>query len=72
MISANRKFTYHIINIFFETIKIFIYFILSFIWIHIPKTKLMGHVLIANYVLNNVNLDKILKFDLGFKELGCI
>jgi hypothetical protein len=35
------------------------------------KAKLLGHVLIVFDVLNNVNLDKILKFDLDYKELGC-
>jgi hypothetical protein len=34
------------------------------------KAKLLGHVLTAIDVLNNVNLNKILKFDLDYKELG--
>lgn len=70
--NTNRKFAYHITNIFFKKIKILIHFILSSKWIHIQKTKLLGCVLIASYVSNNVNLNKILKFDLGYKELGHI
>jgi len=70
--NANRKFAYHITNIFFKTIKILIHFILFSTWIHIQKTKLLGRVLTTSDVLNDVNLDKILKFDLSYKELGCI
>ncbi len=32
----------------------------------------MNHLLITNDVSNNVNLDKILKLDLGYKKLGRI
>jgi len=32
----------------------------------------LGRVLTTSDVLNDVNLDKILKFDLSYKELGCI
>jgi hypothetical protein len=41
-------------------------------WIHIQKEKLFGRILIANDVSKNINLNKILNFDLGYKELGCI
>jgi hypothetical protein len=70
--SANRKFAYHITNIFSKTTKILIHFILSSTLICIQKAKLLGYVLTTSDVLNKVNLDKILKFDLGYKELGCI
>jgi hypothetical protein len=70
--SANRKFAYHITNIFFKTTKILIHFILSSTWICIQKEKLLGYVLTTSDVLNNINLDKILKFDLSYKELRCI
>ncbi len=33
------------------------------------KIKLLGYILITNDVLNNVNLDKILKSNLDYKEL---
>jgi hypothetical protein len=36
------------------------------------KIKLLGCILIVSDVLKNVNLDKILKFDLDYKELKCI
>jgi len=36
------------------------------------KIKLLGYILIVSDVSNNVNLDKILKFDLDYKELRCI
>jgi hypothetical protein len=70
--SVNRKFAYHITNIYFKMIKILIHFILSSMWIHIQKEKLFGRILIANDVSKNINLNKILNFDLGYKELGCI
>jgi len=35
--SLNRKFTYHISDIYFKTITILIHFILSYAWIHICK-----------------------------------
>ncbi len=65
--NANRKFAYHITNVFFKITKILIHFILSFASICIQKTKLLGCVLIASHVLIDTNLDKILKFDLGYK-----
>ncbi len=36
------------------------------------KIKLLGCILIVSDVSNNVNLDKILKSDLDYKELKCI
>ncbi len=35
-------------------------------------TKLLNRTLKVDDVSNNVNLDKILKFDLGYRELCCI
>jgi hypothetical protein len=49
-----------------------IHFILPFAWISIHKAKLIGHVLTSNGVLNNLNIDKNSKFDLGYKKLGHI
>jgi hypothetical protein len=40
--SLYRKFTFHISNIYFKTIKILIHFILSYAWIHIRKNKIIG------------------------------
>jgi hypothetical protein len=69
---VNKKFAYHITNIFFKTIQILIHFILSSSWIHILKRKLLNCTLIAKDVSIDVNLDKILKSDLGIWELNCI
>jgi hypothetical protein len=69
LISINRKFAYHINNIYFEIIKVLIHFILYCAWIRICKTKLLDHVLKASDVSTNVNLYKILKSNLGYKEL---
>jgi hypothetical protein len=41
-------------------------------WIRIWKEKLFGQIFTFNDVSKNVNLNKILKFDLGYKELGHI
>jgi hypothetical protein len=56
----------------FKMLKIIIDFILSFVLICIWKQKLLGWVFTTSDVSSNVNLDKILKFDLGSKYLGCI
>jgi hypothetical protein len=72
LININRKFAYHISNIYFKTIKVLIHFILFCAWICICKEKLLDLVLNASDVSTNVNLDKILKSNLGYKELSCI
>ncbi len=41
-------------------------------WIHIRKAKLFGQIFTSNDVSNNVNLNKILKSDLVYKEVGHI
>jgi len=70
--NVTRKLAYHIMNIYFKTIKLLIHFISSSIWIHIRKTKLSSWILTTNNVSNNVNLDKLLKANLGYKKLGRI
>jgi hypothetical protein len=60
------KYSLHIIYIF-KMIKIIIHFILSFVWICIWKEKILGWIFTTSDVSSNVNLDKILKFDLGSK-----
>jgi hypothetical protein len=40
---------------------------LSFAWICVQTTNLLNHTLKVDDVSNNVNLDKILKFDLGYR-----
>jgi len=39
---------------------------LSFAWICVQTKKLLNRTLKVDDVSNNVNLDKILKFDLGY------
>jgi hypothetical protein len=70
--SINRKFAYHIINIFIKTIEIQIHFIFSSTWIYFRKENLSSWTLIISDVSSNVNLNKILKFDLDYRLLGCI
>jgi hypothetical protein len=41
-------------------------------WICIWKKKLSGQIFITNDVSEKVNLDQLIKFDLGYKTLGCI
>jgi len=55
LININRKFAYHINNIYFKTIKVLIHFILSCAWIRIHKIKFLDHVLKASCVSTNVN-----------------
>jgi hypothetical protein len=52
--------------------QILIHFNLYFSWIQIQKRKLSNHILTANDVSTNVNLNKILKFALVYCELSCI
>lgn len=70
--SVNRKNSYHITNIYFQTIEILIHFILSSIRIHIQKENLSYQIHISSNVSNNVNLDQKLKSNLGYKKLVCI
>jgi hypothetical protein len=72
LISVNKRYAYHIINILFKIIKILIHFILPFAWISICKAKLLGHVLITNDVSNNLKIDTNSNFDLGYKKLDHI
>jgi hypothetical protein len=48
-------------------IKMIMDFILPFLWICIWKEKLLGWNFTTSDVSSNVNLDKILKCDLGSK-----
>lgn len=52
--------------------QISIHFNLSFAWFQIQKRKLSNHILTTNNVSTNVNLNKILNFDLVYCELSCI
>jgi hypothetical protein len=52
--------------------KVLIHSILSCAWICICKAKLLDRVLKASDVSTNENLDKILKSNLGYKELSHI
>lgn len=45
------------------------HFILSSSWISIQKGKLVGRMFIAINVSDNINLNKILKLNIGYKKL---
>jgi hypothetical protein len=67
--NVTKKIAYHFTNIFFKIMKNLIHFILSSSWICIQKGKLVGHMLVAINVSNNINLNKILKLNIGYKKL---
>jgi hypothetical protein len=67
--SVNRKFAYHISNLFFKTIKILIHFVLSSAWIRIQKTILKGRKPTIAQVKNTKDLENILKSDMAYREL---
>jgi hypothetical protein len=69
--STNIKFAYHITNIFDQNFITF-YIIFYSTWIHIQKKKLSSWILTNNDVSKNVNLEKILKYDLCYKKLSHI
>ncbi len=65
----NHNFASCIPNLFFKAIKVLIHYVNSSSWIHIQKGKLLGHQLQAHDVINKLNLDVILHFDLGYMDL---
>jgi hypothetical protein len=67
--STNRKFAYHITNLFFKTIKILIHFVLSSAWIRMRKSILKSRKPTAAQVSNKKNLENLLKSDIGYREL---
>ncbi len=66
LISVIRKFAHHITNIYFKTIKLLIDFILFSMLICIWKAKLSSIIFTTNNVSKIVNLDKLLKSNLGY------
>ncbi len=69
---VDRKFVYHIANIFFKVINFLIRFILSSSWVHVQKTQIQGWHLSAKDVIDKPNLDNILKSELWYRELWSI
>jgi hypothetical protein len=63
---SSHNFSYHITN------KIKIHLILFFAWILVWIFFLSNHVLTTNGVSSNANLNKILKYELGYHEFTCI
>jgi hypothetical protein len=53
-----------------KIIKVLIYYIISSSWVRIHKGKLLGHQLQACDVINELNLNVILHFDLGYMDLS--
>jgi hypothetical protein len=67
--STNRKFAYHITNLFFKTIKILIHFVLFSAWIRMRKSILKSRKPTAAQVSNKKNLENLLKSDIVYREL---
>jgi hypothetical protein len=60
--SVDRKFPYHIANLFFKEIKVLIHFILFSSLVCVHKPQLQGQHLSAKDVIDKYNLINILKF----------
>jgi hypothetical protein len=69
LISTNQKFAYHMTNLYFKTIKILIYFVLSSAWICMQKSILKGQKPTTTQVGNKKNLENLLKSNIGYREL---
>jgi hypothetical protein len=68
LLNLNRKFSYHITNLFFKTIKIPIQQVMSIMWIRIREGQLKGRKLLAKDVKDKPNLEKIPKSDIGYMD----
>jgi hypothetical protein len=66
LLHSSGDFSCHITNLFFKTIHIIIEQVISCMWVQIRKGQLQGRKLLAKYVKYKVNLEKILKFDIGY------
>jgi len=65
----NHNFATCIPNLFFKAIKVLIHYVILSSWILIQKGKLLRRQLQAHDVINKLNLDVILDFDLGYMDL---
>jgi hypothetical protein len=65
----DHRFVRHIPNLFFFAIKILIQQFKSTSWIIICKGKLNDCVIKAKDLTSQPNLDKLLRFDLGYCDL---
>jgi hypothetical protein len=66
--SVNKKFVYHIANIFFKVIKFLICFILFSSRVHVQKTQLQGQHLNAKDVIDKLDIDNISKPKLWYRK----
>jgi hypothetical protein len=63
---SSGDFSCHITKKKIKTMHIIIEQVLSCIWVRIRKVQLQGRKLLAKDVKYKVNLEKILKFDIGY------
>jgi hypothetical protein len=66
LLHSNDYFSFHITIFFFKTMRIIIEQVLSCMWVQIRKYQLQGRKLLAKDVKYKVNLEKILKSDIGY------
>jgi hypothetical protein len=66
LLHSRGDFSCHITNLFFKTMHIIIEQVLSCMWVRIRKGQLQGRNFLAKDVKYKVNLEKILKFDIGY------
>jgi hypothetical protein len=66
LLHSSGCFSYHITNLFFKTMRIIIEQVMSWMWVRIRKGQLQGRKLFTKDVKYNVNLEKIMKFDIGY------
>jgi hypothetical protein len=68
LLHASGDFSYHTTDLFFKTMRILIEKVVSCIWIRIRKGQLRGRTLLARDVKYKPNLEKILKYDIGYVD----
>jgi hypothetical protein len=66
MLHSSGDFSCHITNLFFKTMRIIVEQFLSFMWVRIRKGQLQGRNLLAKDIKYKVNLEKIMKSDIGY------
>ncbi len=69
LMHKDQRFVRHIPNLFLKAIKVRIQQVKFASWIKIHKGRLNDHVLRIKYFTSKPNLDKLLHFDLGYRDL---
>jgi hypothetical protein len=68
VLHKDHDFAYHITNLFYKVFFIILRQVLYYIWVRIRKGKLKGRRLVEKYVDSRINLDHILKLDIGYVD----